>query len=141
MTRYEKPLPEATDLTRPFWKAAKEGKLLVQRCCDCGERIFYPRNICTNCMSSNLDWMQVEGQGKVHTFTIVHYAPFPSFQNDVPYVLAVIELNEGPRMLTNIVGCSPDKVEIGMEVEVVFDHVTEKIAIPKFRPVTREKRG
>ena len=141
MAQYEKPLPELTNLTRPFWEAAKEGKLLVQRCCNCGERIFYPRNICTNCMSSNLEWVQVEGRGKVHTFTIVHYPPFPSFQNDVPYVLAVIELKEGPRMLTNIVECSTEKVNIGMEVEVVFDHVTKEIAIPEFRPVSEGKRG
>jgi len=132
-----KPLPEVTDLTKPFWQAAKQGKLMIQRCRECGEHIFYPRNICTRCMSSTLDWVQASGKGKVHTFTVIHYPPFPSFQNDVPYALAVIELDEGPRMMSNIVGCAPTDVHIGMNVEVIFDPVNDEIAIPRFRPTPK----
>jgi hypothetical protein len=107
----------------------------VQRCNACGRFVFFPRALCPNCFSDRLEWTPVSGRGVVHAFTIPHRHPSPAFQPDLPYVVAIVELEEGVRLMTNLVGVAPDptKIAVDMPVEVVYDDVTDEITLPKFR--------
>jgi len=135
MAEYNKPLPQITPLSEPFYKAAREHKLLVQRCKDCSQYVFYPKKFCPHCLSDNLEWVQSSGKGKVYSYTICRSNVPAAFVGDVPYVVAIVELSEGLWMLTNIVGCNPDDVKCDMPVEVAFEDVTDTIALPKFKLV------
>lgn len=132
-----KPLPVSTEDSKPYWDGCKRHKLLIQRCQDCGHYRFPPSGLCPKCMSTNAEWARVSGKGKVYSWTIFHYLYHPAFAKDIPYNVAIIELEEGPRMHTNIVECRDEDIYIGMPVEVVFEDISEQIALPKFRP--REK--
>lgn len=134
MSGYQKPIPMPDQDTQPYWEAAKRHELLLQRCLDCGQYRFYPRIVCPQCMSDKTEWVKASGRGEVYSFTITYRPPSPAFAADVPYVVAIIELQEGVRMMSNIVGCDPHEVKIGMPVEVVFEDISEDIALPKFRP-------
>ncbi|HXG42285.1 MAG TPA: Zn-ribbon domain-containing OB-fold protein [Dehalococcoidia bacterium] len=129
-----KPLPQPTDTTRPFWQGARQGELRLQRCRSCHQYVYYPRSLCPHCLSTDLDWVPASGRGHVYTYTVIRRAAHPAFREDVPYVLAVVELEEGPRLTTNMVGVEPEQVHIGMPVEAVFEPVSEDIALVKFRP-------
>jgi len=135
MTEYAKPIPFPDNVTGTFWEATKNNKLLIQRCGDCGAHQFFPQSYCRNCLGENVDWIEASGKGKVYTFTIVNRPPTVRFQEDVPYVVALIELEEGVRMMSNVVGIDPDDVRVDMPVEVVFDEITSTISLPKFRPI------
>jgi uncharacterized OB-fold protein len=130
----DKPVPTPTHETRPYWEGCKQHELRVQRCAACGHRQFFPRIYCTQCFGERVEWVKTSGFAKVLSFTIVRRPPSPAFAAEVPYVVALVTLDEGPTLMTNIVGCAPEKVEIGMAVEVTFDDWTEEISIPKFRP-------
>lgn len=132
MAEYNKPLPLPDGDTRPFWEAAQEHRLVIQRCGDCQQPIFYPRSVCPHCMSDRITWVHASGRGTVYSYTVVHRSP-PAFQQEVPFVVALVELEEGVRMMTRIVGSPPQAVRIGAAVEVVFDDVTPEITLPKFR--------
>lgn len=125
------PLPDAD--SRPYWQAAREGRLRVQRCLACGKGIFYPRSICPACGGDRLEWIDASGRGQVYTYTVVRRAPEP-FTAETPYVVALVDLREGVRMLSRVVGCPPEGVRIGMPVRVDFQPVTDEIALPVFRP-------
>jgi uncharacterized OB-fold protein len=117
----------------PFFEAAKDGKLLIQSCPSCGRKQFYPRKICIHCGSSDVEWLQASGRGAVHTFTVIHQQGMPGWREEVPYVSAIIDLDEGVRMTANIVECAPADVRVEMPVEVTF--VDEGMyTLPKFRP-------
>lgn len=131
---YPKPLPHPSNLTRPFWEAAKRHELQIQRCQSCGHFIFYPRPLCPNCLSTDLAWTPVSGRGTLYSFTVVRQAASKRFAADVPYIFAVVELAEGPRMATNLVDCPIGEARVGIPVEVVFDDVTDEFALVKFRP-------
>jgi uncharacterized OB-fold protein len=133
-SHYTKPLPRPTPVSREFWEGARRHELRLQRCSGCGEHVFYPRVLCPNCLADGLEWVTASGRGKVHSYTVVRRAMHPSFRPDVPYVYAVVALEEGPHMPTNIVGCSPEDVSIDMPVEVEFDDVTEERTLVKFKP-------
>jgi len=135
MPEYTGPLPVPTPETRPFWEAARRHELQIQACRACGTYLFFPRALCPRCFAADLEWRRVSGRGTLHTFTIVARGQ-RGFPLATPYVLAVVELAEGPRMMTNLVGIEPDpaKVRIGMPVEVVFDDVTPEVTLPRFRP-------
>lgn len=133
-TNVGKPVPTPTHETRPYWEGCKQHELRVQRCAACGYYQFFPRLYCAQCFSDRVEWVKTSGWAKVLSFTIVRRPPSPAFADEVPYVVALVTLDEGPTMMTNIVGCAPEKVEIGMPVEVTFDDWTEEISIPKFRP-------
>jgi uncharacterized protein len=126
------PQPE-TDF---YWERTRAHELWLMRCDDCSQTYFYPRPICPHCLSRNTRWVQASGRGTLHSFSIAHRAPTPAFQDRVPYVAAMVELEEGARMPTNLVEIEPDpaKIRIGMAVEVVFDDVSDTISLPKFRP-------
>lgn len=136
MTDYSKPLPKADPLTKPFWDSLNRRAMEVQRCEDCSSFVFYPRNLCPGCGSRDLRWTPVSGRGTVYSLTIVHRAPAAAFKGDTPYVVALVELEEGCRMMSNVVEvqADPEHVRIGMPVEVVYDRVTADTTLPKFRP-------
>lgn len=131
---YAKPLPQPSAITEYFWQGTKRQELLIQRCKDCQQYIFYPRSHCPQCFSKALEWVKSSGRGKVYSFTIVRRAALPSFAQDVPYVFAIIELDEGVRLTSNIVGCKPEEVRIGMPVTAVFEEVTPEVTLVKFKP-------
>ncbi len=135
MSMYTKPLPTPTETTAEFWKAAKRHELHLQHCQDCGHYIFFPATLCSQCLSPKLKWERVSGRGKVYSYTIVRRAGFfQKGEGDLPYVSAIVELDEGPRMATNIVNIEPEKVVIGMRVEALFDDVTPEVTLVKFKP-------
>jgi uncharacterized OB-fold protein len=132
MSEYIKPLPKPTETSRPFWEAAKQHQLKLQYCGGCRAYIYYPRDRCPQCLSDNLEWRSVSGKGKVYSYTIVRRASTRSFA-DKPYVLAIVELDEGVRMTTNIEAPS-ESIKIGMPVTVYFDDVTPERTLVKFKP-------
>jgi uncharacterized OB-fold protein len=132
MSEYHKPLPKPTPTSRPFWEAARRHELSLQRCAACKAYIYYPRERCPHCFSDRLAWERVSGRGKVYSYTVVRRASSRSFA-DQPYVLAIVELDEGPRMTSNIVAV-PESVKVGMPVVVQFDNVTPEHTLVKFKP-------
>ena len=128
----EKPLPVIDHDSAPYWQAAHEGRLDIPLCGDCGKHHFYPRAICPYCHSDNLNFDTVSGRGEVHTFTIARRPAGPAFADDVPYVVALIELEEGPRMMSRIQTDDPEKVHIGAKVEVTFVKASDEITFPYF---------
>ncbi len=128
------PAPIVNADSAPYWEGAREGKLLLQRCGDCGTLRFFPRYLCTACGSDRTEWAEASGRGTVHSFTIVHRAAFTEFQARTPYVVALVDLEEGPRMMTNIVGGDALGVAIGDAVIVEFEaRGTEGAKVPQFR--------
>lgn len=125
------PTPE----TRPFWEAARRHELTLQRCRACDRYIYYPRAACPHCLSGDLEWRRVSGRGTLNTFTVV-YRGQKGFSLGPPYVIAIVDLAEGPRLMTNLVGIEPDPaaIRIGMPVEVVFEDVSADVSLPRFRP-------
>ena len=136
MTDYKKPLPFVYDETRPFWDGLKKHELLIQKCPDCGAYQFYPRSACIKCMSENIEWVKASGKGKVYSYTIAHRPARPAFTEDVPYNIAIIELEEGVRMTSNLVEIGNDDIRVDMPVEIVYDDVTPEITLPKFKPAS-----
>ena len=132
MSEYQKPLPKPTPTSRPFWEAARRHELSLQRCAACTSYIYYPRARCPHCFSDRLGWEHVSGRGKFYSYTVVRRASSRSFA-DQPYVLAIVELDEGPRMTTNI-EAEPHNVKVGMPVVVHFDDVTPEHTLVKFKP-------
>ena len=128
------PLPRPYQDTAEYWAAAREQRVVSQRCNSWGEHQFYPRGVCSHCLSSELEWREASGNGTIYSYSVNHRAPHPGFADDLPFVLAIVELEEGPRMMTNIVVSDPDSVTIGMAVTVTFDDVTDQVTLPKFTP-------
>ncbi|HUN57762.1 MAG TPA: Zn-ribbon domain-containing OB-fold protein [Candidatus Binataceae bacterium] len=130
-----KPIPVPTRETKPYWEGSKARELRIQRCAACGNAQFFPRIYCTRCMSDRVEWIKASGRGKVLSYTVVHRPVSPAFAGEIPYVVALVTLDEGPTMMTNIVGWEPEQLKIGMPVAVTFEDWTEEISIPKFRPL------
>jgi uncharacterized protein len=129
-----KPIPVPTRETKPYWEGCKAHQLKIQRCAECGHYQFYPRIYCTKCMSDRVEWVQASGRAKVLSYTIVHRPVSAAFKEEIPYVVALVTLDEGPSMMTNLVRCAPEQLAIGMPVVVTFEDWTEEISMPKFRP-------
>ena len=134
----EHPLPYASWETRGWWEGAGRGEVVLQRCTTCGKVQHKPRAVCAKCLTATIEHFVASGGGVVHTFTVTHQNGLPPFSAHLPYVLAYVELAEGPRVLTNIVECEPDAVRIGMAVVADFSTTErddgEAFAIPRFRP-------
>jgi len=130
-----KPKPRPAPESLPYWQAAKEHRLALPKCEDCDKFWFPPSRACPHCLSMNVSFQTVSGRGKVFSFVTFHRVYRPAFAQDVPYVVALVELEEGPRVLTNILGISHEDVRCEMPVEVVFDDYDDEISIPKFRPL------
>lgn len=131
----EKPLPLANEDSQEYWEACKRGELRVQKCGDCGHLRFPPAVLCPRCLSERHSWEKTSGRGKVYTFIVVHRPQHPAFYEDVPYNVAIIDLDEGPRMHSRVVGCANEEIRIGMRVEVVFEKKNDDVTMPYFRPV------
>jgi uncharacterized OB-fold protein len=130
--RFDLPTPDAE--TEAFWDAAKNGTLLIKRCNACNEFHFYPRPFCPHCWSDDVEWVEASGRATLYTWSVVHRNDLPPFPERVPYVAAIAELEEGPRMMTNVVECDFDALEVGMALEPVFHPTSEDVTIVQFRP-------
>lgn len=120
---------------RRFWEAAQDERLLVQQCGDCQEYVFPPQDVCAYCWSDALDWKELNGDGRVHTFSTVHVDIHSTWGDRVPYIIAIVELTEGLFVVTNLVECDPEDVTIGMEVKVTFGELPDEAGLfPQFRP-------
>ena len=130
-----RPLPNLRDLdTQAFWLATKEKRLIYQQCADCGAVVFYPRRRCSSCLSANLEWKESAGEGTVYTYSIVRQSYHPFFRSMAPYAVAWIDLDEGPRLVSNVVGLEdPSGVRIGMRVKVRWEE-HEALCVPLFEP-------
>ena len=133
---YTRPLPVKQPESDFYWEKAQAHELWLRRCNACGRAYFYPRDICPHCFSRDVTWERASGRGTLYAFGIVHRGPTPAFRDHVPYVVALVDLEEGARMPTNLVDVQPDPehVRVGMAVEVTFDDVTADVTLPKFRP-------
>lgn len=132
--KYQKPLPYISEVSRPYWDAAKRHELVIQRCQGCGHYRYPAGDTCPRCLSDRLVWVKVSGRGTIYSWVVFHQVYHQAFANEVPYAVVVVELEEGVRLVTNLVDCKTEDIEIGMPVEVAFDDVTEEITLPKFRP-------
>lgn len=127
-------LPRPTPETRYWWERCREHELFIQRCLACGGTQFYPRATCSSCLGRQLEWVGTSGFATVETFTICRVPVAEAYAGDLPYVVAIVRLEEGPTMMTNIVECDPEAVATGMPLEVVFERRSEEITLPQFRP-------
>jgi uncharacterized OB-fold protein len=127
-------LPQPTPESLPFWDGLARHELLVQRCGSCRRYWFPPANRCQHCWSDRHAWEQVSGRGRLHSFTVFRRAYAAELADQLPYVVGVVELEEGPRLITNVVGIEPDDVRVDLPVEVVFDDLTDDVTLHAFRP-------
>jgi hypothetical protein len=134
----KRPLPESTPETEEFWAGARRGELRIQRCKPCGKAYFFPRPFCPLCSSGDVEWFTASGRGRLYSYVINHRPP-PNFKDYAPYVIAVVELEEGPRMMTNVVGVepTPENLPVDLAVEVTWEQQDDVITLPLFRPSGR----
>ncbi|WEN42723.1 putative enoyl-CoA hydratase 1 [Thauera sp. GDN1] len=118
-----KPLPTPTAISAPYWNGLKEGRLTIPQCNSCGHWIFFPRRHCDKCWSQDLEWKQVEGAGTLYTYTLTRIPTLPDFADEMPQKMAVVELDEGVRINTTLIGLDESEIEVGMRVKPVFDKV------------------
>ncbi len=140
---YRKPVPMPSPETRRYWEGCKSHELWLPFCRACQSFFFYPRQFCSHCFSWDIEWRRASGRGRVYSYAIQYRAFHPGWSQEVPYVTALVELEEGPRLYTNLVGVEPDpkKIRCDMSVEVVFEDISEDISLPKFRPVLSSVEG
>ena len=131
---YTRPIPVADEASKPFFDGANEGKLMLVKCSQCGTHRLPGRERCLDCWSTESEWAQASGKGKLYTYGIMHQQYHPAFAEETPYNYALVELDEGPRLVTNIVDCEPDDLKTDMPVEAVFDHVSDEATLIRFRP-------
>jgi uncharacterized OB-fold protein len=134
MFAVEKPLPRPTEDSAQFWAAAHKGELRMQQCLDCGHFRFPPAVVCARCLSERHEWAKLSGRGVVFSWIVVHQSQHPAFNSDTPYNVAIVELEEGPRLHTRIVDCANDDIRIGMPVDVVFSRVNDDVSLVYFAP-------
>jgi uncharacterized OB-fold protein len=136
MPEIKKQLPLITATNKPFWDEAKRHELVIYKCRNCGA-VYSEVVECAVCNKPDMAWMKSGGKGEVFTFCVYQQAFHPAWKDDIPYNVAYVKLNEGPLLMTNIVGCENKDIYIGMPVEVVFEDINEEITLPKFRPVNK----
>jgi uncharacterized protein len=132
---YRKPVPIPDEASQPFYDGAREHRLMIQQCATCGVVMWPAKSRCDNCMQPTVHWVQASGKATLYSFALMHQVYHPGFASEVPYIIAQVDLEEGLRILTNIVGCSSSDLQIGMLLEVTFEAITDKVTLPKFRPV------
>ena len=131
---YDKPVPAIDAESEPYWTGAREGRLMIQRCGRTGRCFLYSRRLAPGAEDDDIRWIEARGTGTVYSFTVCHAPAGPAFRDETPYVVACVELDEGARIVSNLVTDDPDAVRIGQRVEAFFDKVSEDLTIPKFRP-------
>jgi len=137
MNQYTKPLPVIDDRNRPFWEGARAGELRVQQCLDCSRMRHPPGPLCPDCHSVSTDWVRLSGKGVVWSRCIFHRPYFPSFSADLPYAVVLVQLDEGPKLYSNLVDVANSQIRIGMPVEAYFEPVTDEVTLIKFRAATQ----
>ena len=134
----QKPLPVISNLNRPYWEGTKKHELRLQRCTSCA-RLWAPHGpVCPYCLSEEFNWEKLSGRGRIASWVVFHKVYFPSFEKEIPYNVAFIELEEGPRIIANVVGVPREELRIGMKVEVVFEDINDEVTVPKFRKIEAE---
>ena len=133
-TQYQKPTPEINDENRAFWEGCRQGELRVQKCSNCGH-IRHLSPACPQCLKAEHEWVAASGRGTVYSWIVVHQRYNRAFEEDLPYNVTIVELDEGPRMVTSLVNVENQDIKAGTPVEVVFDRVTEEITLPKFKRI------
>jgi uncharacterized OB-fold protein len=128
--------PPVTPTTEPFWEATRHHRFLLQWCTECQQAIFFPREVCPRCTGGTLEWRSSAGRGTVYTFTVEHHPQNPSLT--APYTIALIDLDEGVRMMSNVVGCPADEVEVGMPVVIAWEELSDGRNLPQFTPVRED---
>jgi len=138
----EMPRPQIEPLTEPFWAAAREGRLVIQRCTDCGAFRHLPHAMCGSCQSPAHEWVASAGRGTVYTYTVITHPVHPATKAVLPYNVAIVQLDDCGGVLVpgNVVDCPPEDVHVGMAVEVVFERVDDEIAMPRFERTARGAR-
>lgn len=130
---FEKPLPEFSAETKPFWDALKDHRLVVQRCTNCGTLRHYPRPMCDQCFSFDHEWIEASGKGTVHSWTVAHHPFHMGFKQDLPYVVLTVDLEEGVRMVAPLDGSKEDDLKIGLPVRVFFEQASDDVTLPRFK--------
>lgn len=132
-----KPLPEITDQTRPFWTAAKAGKLVVQKCARCGQCNFHPKPWCIECGCRDIPWTEVRPTGTVYAYTVSRAVAMnlAGWQGELPVLFCLVDLDDGARLYAQVTGCTPETIKIGMRVQAYFEGISEDAGIPKFKPI------
>lgn len=133
-SEYNKPLPAISSLNKPYWDGLKNRELRLQRCDECGAIWYPPSPLCPGCWSRKFTWTRLSGRGHVNSWVVFHQSYFRGYDDELPYNVAEVQLDEGPRVLTNLVGIANDRIRAGMPVEIVFDEVTPETTLAKFKP-------
>jgi hypothetical protein len=128
--------PDIEEESQPFWDGLVDGRLLIKHCLACHAFHYYPRPFCPSCWSDDVEWYEASGRGRVYTYSTVYVNDLPPFPPEVPYVAAVVELDEGPRMMTRLVGCTKDDIAIDMPVQMEVADLDAELKMAVFRPVT-----
>jgi len=131
-------VPKANSLSQPYWDAARDGQLKLQQCSHCSHMWHPTLPNCPRCQSREIIWTPVSGRGTVYSYTVVHHAAHVAMAKRVPYVVALITLQEGPRLVSNLLECAPHEAHIGMEVELAFQEISPGVVLPQFRPATAD---
>jgi uncharacterized protein len=131
---YQKPIPIPDERSKPFFDGAKRHQLMIQQCSSCGTVMWPVKSRCDNCLSAKVTWVQSCGKGTLYSFALMHQVYHPGFSSEVPYNIVEVDLEEGLRILSNVVGCSNNELHIGMSLEVTFEDVTDEVTLPKFKP-------
>jgi uncharacterized protein len=132
--RASKPIPQPDERSQPFFDGAKRGELMIQRCTACGASLAPGSRACTECLSEAIEWVPASGRATLFTFAVMHQKYHPGFFDELPYNITVVELAEGPRLNTNVVGIPNDQLRVGMPLVVTFADVGDSVVLPKFRP-------
>jgi uncharacterized OB-fold protein len=127
-----KPLPEPTRDSKPYWDGLNEGRLLLQQCAACMKTRHYPRPVCDACYSMEVAWSEASGRGQVHSWTVAHHPFHPGFKEELPYIVAIVDLEEGVRMNAQMRGVTPDEMRIGLPVQVIFERTKDGVTLPAF---------
>jgi uncharacterized OB-fold protein len=131
--RPARPRPIPDDDSRPFWEGCRAGKLLLQQCPECEAVRYPPRPMCPRCSAIGASWIEASGRGSIYSWVIPHHAVHPSLVDEVPYNVVMVDLEEGPRMVSNLIDTAPEQIEVDLPVEVVFETVDDELTVPKFR--------
>lgn len=134
MAKWNRPLPIESGETKPFWDACRKGKFLIQRCRSCGKYQYHYRGFCSHCWTGQIEDVAASGRGTVWSHTVIYRNRTPGFAEEVPYVVVLVELEEGVKVISNVVNCDPESVRIGMPVKLTFVTATEEWRIPMFEP-------
>lgn len=131
-----KPLPQPDVESREFWEGVQARQLRLQRCRACGRFRFYPRALCPHCLAGDFDWVSASGRGTVYSYTVCHRPAGEAFAPEAPYIVVLVDLEEGVRLMSNLIGCPSEKARVGMPVEMIFEEASPAITLYKFRPAT-----